>query len=88
MNLMGRNFRKQIDQLYEDKLTMAWQLLHVYVTVLVLFLVGVWLRIYLWLKRNFRYVDGFILLIPYHIIKGNQHLKIWIKKHIKGNASS
>lgn len=58
--------------------------------LLILFLVLVWLlmifgwwREYYKLRSDSKWVNGFIILLPLHLIKENQHLKVFLKRKIK-----
>lgn len=42
-----------------------------------------WWREYSKLKSDSKWVTGFIILLPMHLIKENQHLKVFLKKKIK-----
>ncbi|KAL4459895.1 hypothetical protein ABPG74_003421 [Tetrahymena malaccensis] len=53
-----------------------------------LFLVFVWLNVYLNLKRDSRWVNGFILLIPIQMLRENQYLRSYLKRKLQINSLS
>lgn len=48
-----------------------------------LFVLFGWFTIYKKLCNDSKWVNGFIVIIPMHLIKENQHLKLFLKKKIK-----
>ena len=75
---------------YEALLSEANTQLALNKDLLILFLVFIWIlmivgwwREYSKLKSDSKWVNGFIVLLPMHLIKENQHLKVFLKKKIK-----
>ena len=43
----------------------------------------IWIRMFLYLSSNSKWVNGYIVLIPLKLIQENKHLKNWLKRKMK-----
>ncbi len=80
IRVWGSQTFKAFSKAKNDQLNINKIVLIVFLISLWLFVVFGWLRHFNNLKNNSKWVNGFILLIPYTLIKENQHLKIFLKK--------
>lgn len=65
------------------QLTLNKQLLILFLVLAGLLIFVGWWREYNKLKSDSKWVNGFIILLPLHLIKENQHLKVFLKRKIK-----
>eukprot|EP01016_Furgasonia_blochmanni_P028516 TRINITY_DN2998_c0_g1_i2.p1 TRINITY_DN2998_c0_g1~~TRINITY_DN2998_c0_g1_i2.p1 ORF type:complete len:255 (-),score=37.36 TRINITY_DN2998_c0_g1_i2:61-825(-) len=73
---------------FAQEISIYTQLLILGIVILILFLVVLWRRNYNKIKFQSFEVNKFIVIIPIQIIRENQYIKVFLKRHMKLNAFS
>ncbi|KAL4506589.1 hypothetical protein ABPG72_000160 [Tetrahymena utriculariae] len=89
VNLMWKEYEQSsiFDEI-DQQLQLTQIVFVCYSLSIFLFLIFVWLNVYLNLKRDSRWVNGFILLIPIQMLRENQYLRSYLKRKLQINSLS